>query len=77
MLHLFFPIPKYNQSYDIEENIDCFTHINPPHTFQIHKFMKENEFPDFDDHWKEQLMAMDPDLFIHLSKQNYDGKMII
>lgn len=77
MLHLILPIPKYNESYDILENKECFQNIQSPHTFQIHNFMKNNEFPDFDDHWREQLMAMDPDLFIQLSKVNYEGKMII
>ncbi len=73
---MFFPIPKYNESYDIIENKETFSYINQPHTFQVHKFMKDNEYPDFEEHWNQQMMAMDPNVFIKLAKQNYENKMI-
>lgn len=48
-----------------------------PHPFQIHNYLKDINYPDFEENWNEQVKSMDPDKFIELAEENYKGKIII
>lgn len=77
ILHFFFPIPKYNESFDILENKQVFKKVNKPHPFQVHNFLKSIEYPDFEETWAEQVKTMEPDNFLELSENSYGNKQII
>lgn len=76
-MHVFFPLPKFNESHDIIENKGCFEKIYPAHPFQIHHFLKNHEFPNFDEQWQIQLNSMEPNYLIENSIKQYNGKIII
>ena len=84
ILHVFLPIPRYENNYgifayfiiDIVENSPAFEFIKQPHNFTVHRYLKEIEYPDFERSWQQQVKLMDPEYFVYLSMNNYQNHEI-
>lgn len=77
IFHFFFPLPKYNQTYDIIENNEVFNKIYPAHPFQLHNYLESIDYPDFQETWEEQVNQMNPEYFLKTSEENYGNAHII
>lgn len=51
--------------------------MNKQHLFETHNYLKDIGYPDFEENWNEQLKSMEPDLFMKMAHENYEGKHIV
>jgi hypothetical protein len=76
LFHLLFPLPKFLNKYPNPENSLLFAKVKQPHPFNVHNYLKHNNFPGIKEAWESQLNAMDPNNFMNLAKNNYSDKII-
>jgi hypothetical protein len=74
ILHLFFPISKF-KNYPLDENSNFFNYCKFPDKIQSLQYLIKNKKSNLNSFLDE--LGSNPDYFIKLSHDNYDGKIII
>ena len=77
IFHLILPLPRLYQQHEIIENSNWDCKLYQPHVFQVHQYLKNLNTDEFNDNWNKQVLQMQPENFIQMSKDLYGNSKII